>query len=358
VTITNNAGCTSAAVSGLVTLNLLPTAPTVTNPTICDGNTATMLATATPTGTYTYTWSVPTGVTAPGNVNTFTTTKAGTYSVTITNNAGCTSAGASGLVTVNALPIVNITASKSPLCVGESTTLTASGASTYVWGSGETTTSINSTPIATTTFSVKGTDLNGCFQTFTKSIIVNPLPTVSPISAGSNTLQVGKSLLLTTGGLGGTPPYALPTFTISDLTVASINGSNLNGLKQGSVTIKYNIKDANNCISAFSTLFNVTVLPSELKFEIPNAFIPTDIYVDNRFLKASYNASVQNVSFRIYNRIGKLVYELVGLPSAINWDGRDKNGVLQESDVYMWVADVTGLGGTLRQQKGQFLLLK
>ena len=89
VTITNNDGCTSAGASGIVTVNLLPTAPTVTSPTICDGNTATLLATATSTGTYTYTWTVPTGVTAPGNVNTFTSTKAGTYSVTITNDDGC-----------------------------------------------------------------------------------------------------------------------------------------------------------------------------------------------------------------------------------------------------------------------------
>jgi hypothetical protein len=171
---------------------------------------------------------------------------------------------------------------------------------------------------------------------------------------------VGKSLLLNTSGSGGTPPYALPNFTISDLTIASINGSNLNGLKPGSVSVKYNIKDANNCISAFSTLFNVTLLPAELKFEIPNAFIPNDIYADNRFLKASYNASVQKViSFMVFNRMGTVVYEKQNVdPGEIRWDGRYKD-VLQESDVYYWVAKISGLGTpSLSDTRGQFLLLK
>ena len=319
-----------------------------------------MLATATPTGTYTYTWIVPTGVTAPGNVSTFTTTKAGTYSVTITNNNGCTSAGASGIVTVNALPNVVIAASKSSLCLGESTTLTASGASSFLWGGGETTNSISSTPTSTLSFSVKGTDGNGCFKTISKNIIVNPIPTIIPITATTNTLTVGSSLLLNTSASGGTSPYSLPIFTVSDLTVAAMSGSNLNGLKSGSVNIKYTIKDANNCSSVFSPLFNVTVVPAIMQFEIPNAFIPTDIYSDNRYLKASYNSSVKQIKyFRVFNRMGILVYELQNVdPIAIKWDGK-YNDVLQESDVYMWTAEYTGVGTvTFERKSGQFLLLK
>jgi pectate lyase len=161
-----------------------------------------------------------------------------------------------------------------------------------------------------------------------------------------------------------------PTFTISYIGfVAGESASNL--LTTPTTTCSANINSTAGTypiIVSGATAANYTIIyqngtltitaPLIMKFEIPNAFIPTDIYADNRFLKASFNASVQNVSFRIYNRIGKLVIEFVGLPSAINWDGRDKNGVLQESDVYMWVADITGLGGTLTQRKGQFLLLK
>ena len=100
--------------------------------------------------------------------------------------------------------------------------------------------------------------------------------------------------------------------------------------------------------------------PNIMKFEIPNAFIPTDIYSDNRYLKASYNTSVKHVNyFRVFNRMGNLVYEVQNAdPSAIKWDGT-YNNVMQESDAFMWIAEITGLGNvTFERKSGQFLLLK
>jgi hypothetical protein len=53
--------------------------------------------------------------------------------------------------------------------------------------------------------------------------------------------------------------------------------------------------------------------------------------------------------------MGKLVYELQNVnPAEIKWDGKF-NDVLQESDVYMWIANVDG---HLDPFRGQFLLLK
>jgi ligand-binding sensor domain-containing protein len=45
-------------------------------------------------------------------------------------------------------------------------------------------------------------------------------------------------------------------------------------------------------------------------------------------------------------------------PGNIKWDGR-VNGTLQESDGYVWIADITGIGAvTSEHRSGQFLLLK
>ena len=65
------------------------------------------------------------------------------------------------------------------------------------------------------------------------------------------------------------------------------------------------------------------------------------------------------ISFMVFNRMGKLVYEKQNVdPSEIRWDGK-YNGVLQESDVYYWVAKISGLGTpSLSDTRGQFLLLK
>ncbi|MFN5877399.1 MAG: PKD domain-containing protein, partial [Flavobacteriales bacterium] len=127
------AGCTSSSVSGTVTVNPVPTV-TVNSPTVCAGTSATVTAIPGSTGTYTYTWTVPSGVTNPGNVPSFSTTTAGTYTVTI-SASGCTSAPISGTVTVNPVPTVSV---NSPtVCAGTSATVTATpgvaGTYTYTW---------------------------------------------------------------------------------------------------------------------------------------------------------------------------------------------------------------------------------
>ena len=163
-----------------------------------------------------------------------------------------------------------------------------------------------------------------------------------------------------------------PTFTISySGFISSESPSNL-------TTIPTAICAANNNSPAGiypitlsgATAANYTIIyqngiltitaPLIMKFEIPNAFIPTDMYMDNKFLKAAYNSSVKRVNyFRVFNRMGKLVYEIQNAdPSAIKWDGTFNN-VMQEPDGYMWIAEITGLGEvTFERKSGQFLLIK
>ena len=76
-------GCSSISVSSTVSINPVPVV-TVNSPTIC-GGIATVTATVTTPGIYTYTWTVPAGVTNPGNVASFTTTVSGLYTVVVNN---------------------------------------------------------------------------------------------------------------------------------------------------------------------------------------------------------------------------------------------------------------------------------
>ena len=65
---------------------------TVNSPTVCSGLSTTVTATPSLPGTYTYAWTVPAGVTNPGNVASFNTTTSGAYSVVITQaNTFCNS---------------------------------------------------------------------------------------------------------------------------------------------------------------------------------------------------------------------------------------------------------------------------
>ncbi|NHM06211.1 T9SS type B sorting domain-containing protein [Flavobacterium sp. CYK-4] len=126
--------CASLSASGTVTVNPLPTV-TVNSTSVCAGGTATITATPGTPGNYTYTWTVPTGATDPGNVDTFNTTVAGTYSVTLTDvTTTCISASA-GTVTINPLPTVTV--NNPSICLGLDATITATpspaGNYSYVW---------------------------------------------------------------------------------------------------------------------------------------------------------------------------------------------------------------------------------
>ena len=74
----------------------------------------------------------------------------------IVSSAGCSDT-AGVTVTVSQPPIANISGT-STLCVGVSTTLTASGGDTYTWSSGDTTSNITVSPVADSSFSVTVTD--------------------------------------------------------------------------------------------------------------------------------------------------------------------------------------------------------
>ncbi len=98
--------------------------------------------------------------------------QSGTYTYSHEDAHGCTQVDTLHL-TVKPVPVVTITpASGMPIIAyGESETLTASGADSYVWNTQETTPSINVAPRITTTYSVVGTT-DGC-ESESVSITVN-----------------------------------------------------------------------------------------------------------------------------------------------------------------------------------------
>lgn len=85
----------------------------------------------------------------------------GTYTVVATNEYGCKDT-ASIVLKVNPLPIIEISG-QTAFCREESTTVSLSGAETYIWSNGSTQTSIT---IATPgIYTVTGTDSKGCKST-------------------------------------------------------------------------------------------------------------------------------------------------------------------------------------------------
>ena len=125
------------------------------------------------------------GITGTWSPATISTATAGTTTYTFTPDAGQCAGVLNTDITINPLPIV-VVDDPSPICVGESVVLTASGASTYSWSpagglSDVVGNPVTASPASTTTYTVTGTDGNGCSNTDDVIVTINPIPTTSPI---------------------------------------------------------------------------------------------------------------------------------------------------------------------------------
>jgi hypothetical protein len=82
-------------------------------------------------------------------------------------------------ITVRPLPIIDLTASSVLVCSGTDVTLSATGASSYLWPDGQTGSQIIVNPILSTLYEVIGTSIYGCTASDTLTIMVNPSPETS-----------------------------------------------------------------------------------------------------------------------------------------------------------------------------------
>ncbi|AEA44924.1 FG-GAP repeat protein [Fluviicola taffensis DSM 16823] len=248
VQTTNAAGCLSAASAPVVvTVNALPTAPTITpggTTTFCAGGS--VVLTSSP-GT-TYSWS-PSG--GPTQTNTVTTS--GSYTVQVTNAAGCLSpASTPVVVTVNAAPATPTITAGGPIsfCTGGSVTLTSSAGTTYVWSPVLPTTQTNN--ITTSgSYTVQVTNAAGCLSTASAPVVVtvNALPATPTITPGGpTTFCAGGSVNLTSSA--GTTYTWTPTLPATQTNSVTASGS---------YTVQ--VTNASGCSSPLSAPVVVTVNP-------------------------------------------------------------------------------------------------
>jgi hypothetical protein len=163
-----------------------------------------------------------------------------TYTVTGTNANSCVNT-ATVTVNVNALPTVTATAAVGTICVGSTETLTAGGATSYVWSSGGTSATEQVSPTTTTTYTVTGTDANSCVNTATVTVNVNALPTVN---LGADVTQCAGTVTLDAQNSGA-------MFMWNDSTTAQTLTATTSG------TYSVMVTDINGCIN--TDTINVTI---------------------------------------------------------------------------------------------------
>ena len=255
----SNGTCTATASA---TVTVAPFSITINPDTTqsCVAAPVTLTCSYTSPNTTGYTWSSVPAATSPGNsqgvvVYPLVTT---VYSVTVTNTGNC-SASATAVVTVNSLPLT-VTPDTAGICVGGTTTLTATSASaiSFHWSNNISTNTNAVSPTVTTQYNVTATDAHGCTATDSAIVLVGTVPSAtftvtSPVCQGIN-----SSITYT----GTSSPAAIYSWNFGTGTPASGTTKGpyqVNWNSPGAQTVILNITD-NGCSAAPDTM-TVNVLP-------------------------------------------------------------------------------------------------
>lgn len=243
-TFTSAAGCVSNSTSRTITVPANPTVTgTSTDLTSCSSPNGTITISGTGTGTVNWSGAATGSATSVTLPYTITGLIAGSYNVTFTTTGGCVSNTVSRTLNAATPPSVGASGTAT-ICAGQSTTITASGATSYVWNNGAgTSASASVSPATTTTYTVTGTT-NGCSNTAQVTITVNPVPPV--VASGTATICAGQSTTITASGAtsyvwnNGAGSNASAVVSPATTTTYTVTGTSLGCTNTAQVTVTVN----------------------------------------------------------------------------------------------------------------------
>lgn len=249
-------GCISFATKSITVFGL-PSVSIAGNNTVCAGSVITLTA----NGAASYAWD--TGIST--QTLSHNSLISHTYTVIGTSINGCTATAAQ---TVNVVSPALVVSGSNTICNGSVAAFTLSGASTYSWSNGSTTSTLNLSPSASTLYTAYGYDANGCMDSKTVSLTVNPLPVISyslsnPIlcaeETGTITLSGANTFSLNAGSIA-------TAFTIQPLTTTlyTVTGTDLNGCKN-TVSITQSVNICTGIQSADAKPLSAVAFPNPSK---------------------------------------------------------------------------------------------
>lgn len=309
VTVTDQLGCQG---EDSVRINLLPLPIASAGPdqVICRGDTAIL----TGTGGANYVWS--NGVTSAQNP--VIPPVSSIFHLTVTDINQCQNKD-SVIVFINPGPAADA-GEDTKICIGDSITLNASGGVFYEWSGGETDSWIRVSPESARYYYVTVSDTNGCRNSDSVYVQVNPLPIVGA-SASEPIICVGTATALTANG--AVVYHWTPFEFLSDS-----NGLAVNASPPETTTFTIKGTDLNGCTDTTRIILEVI----DCSLTIPNVFTPNSDGKNDVF-NLEYKG-LKDYYLRIFNRWGKLVYE-TGDKTRF-WDGTI-NGTEAATGVYFYI---------------------
>ena len=247
---------------------------------------------------------------------------------------------------VNPLPVLSVTVPDAYICSGQTVTIAASGAESYVWTPGTGLDTIGgpvviASPTVTTTYQLIGTSASGCIDTLDVQVNVLTHPYV----------DLGKDLYLFT-----CEPVMLDAGESDGIERYEWNDGSNRRLLRVEESGFYSVTVSNDACSMSDTVY-VQLCGGYL--HMPTAFSPNNDGINEVFNATSTDPTI-TFHMYIFNRTGMLVYETDSLFDG--WDGKDSNGKYCESGVYVWKIVYRGDGtvspGVEQTQTGTVMLMR
>ena len=288
-----NGACTNSAVA---TVTVIGFSLSITgNNSICLGQSTTLTASGSPT---TYVW------------NNGTTNISTIVSPTVTTNYTVSSVAAScsntAVYSVSVTPPPTLTVTGTPYCAGQTTTVTATGATSYTWSTGSTTNSIVVSPIGTSSYTVTGTSIPSCTSSsvFSPSVITSS-PQIINTSPVLFCLDSIKAITVRIDG--GNQPYTvswlIPAGGIIpfDTTGYAYYFTQSNTPSSGSYTIVV----TDQCL--YSDTLAIDINSIDCDIIMPNVVTPNGDGI-NDFFRINGLENFPGSSLNSYNRWGNKIY--------------------------------------------------
>jgi len=259
VAVTNTNNCVASAQTTVI-ININPIV-IASGAAVCLGNTANLIA----SGGASYSWVGPNNFTstqAIAQINNTNNTSSGIYTVVVTSANTCTSVSSANLA-IYQLPTPTVT-SNGPICLNKPLNLQGSGGLIYSWsGPNNFVASVSSPSFVVNSMQANGVynlsviDVNGCTNTISLLVVVNPLPTGNLISSVSNNCVpfCGNFSLSATSTIQST------SWEISDGETSNASILNKCFTNAGTYSFITKFTDANNCANTASFVINAYPVP-------------------------------------------------------------------------------------------------
>lgn len=258
------------------------------------------------------------------NSTSLTAIESGEYEVYVHSDLyACNDTSTTVQLTINALPLVSALITDAVICEGESVVLTGQGALTYTWNNGASD-NVSFSPNTSANYTVIGQDANGCENTASVYLTVNPLPLVvanvtdSEICEGQNIIFYGS----------GAQSYTWNNSIVNGVSVMLMNSGtfDLIGTDNNGCTNTDNVSVVVNAVPSISLGADTTICSY-------NA--PLDLSVIGTYAGYSWNTGESTATIQV-NQTGSYALTVTAANGCT-----DSDAILVILDPCLGVEDLT-----------------